>query len=119
MVYTAVLSEVDRRNEDPDRPRNFHIQRDFDDMALAQKFVVDYLVHIIEEGLRENKVDLKDTEFEPLFYGEVGTYRVRDKFKGDVMRISLMYNALFVAGWHNRIVAWEVQTDDPTEATVE
>lgn len=118
MVYTALIKEYDRDFEGRGE-KHYKIVRDFNDKSMAMKYIIDFLVHIMEEGIASNKVDLEGTDYRKLFERKDGRYVLLDRCKGDLTDVGMLCNMFYMCSFHNRIVQWELLTDDPREATEE
>ncbi len=118
MVFFASIDEQITNDRNPEQSRHHRCANQFEDLSLAKKFVIDYLVHIIEEGLRKNfyEMDFSKSEFVPLFEkDEYNQWRLKSRHRNDLEGVSMLYNALYLPGYHGRIVTWSISSDDPNE----
>jgi hypothetical protein len=120
MVYTACIDEQVTNDRNPEASKHHKCSNTFEQLDLAKKFVIDYLIHIIEEGLRINfyGLDFSKSEFVPLFERDkYNNWRLKDRHRDDLNGVSMLYNALYLPSFHQRVVTWTIESDDPNEAT--
>ena len=122
MVFYATILEQRTNDKDPERSKTWKIDKEFEDLSLAKKYIIDFLVHVMEEGLRQNfyNLDFSKSEFCALFeMDKFGFWRVLNRHKNDIDGIGMLYNALYLPGYHTRMVSYTISSDDVEDANDE